>query len=55
MPFPRSLLRDRDFTSLFTRIFRLLAVLDMDNYEYNINRDNKDFDDNTNDNGGSGE
>lgn len=54
MPSPRSR-ATVTFSSLFTRIFRLLTVLDMDNYEYNINRNNKDFDDNTNDNGGSDE
>ena len=33
--------------------FRLLTVLDMDDYQYNINRNNKDRDDNTKNNSGS--
>lgn len=32
---------------------RLLTVLDMDDYQYNINRNNKDCNDNTKNNGGS--
>lgn len=40
------------FSYLFTRVFRLLAVSDMNNYLYNVNRNNKD---NTNDKDGSDE